>query len=101
MLLAYLVSAFRNGPAGANVLGGERGRVPHSRPSPPLFGQDPGVPRPRRPALVASISYFSTPFPESTTISTRSPLIDSDVTRPDHAVGSGSPPVRAIRCERC
>jgi hypothetical protein len=27
---------------------------------------------------VASTSYFSTPFPESTTISTRSPLIGSE-----------------------
>src|SRR6266516_4920245 len=35
----------------------------------------------RRPALVASTSYFSTPFPESTTISTRAPLIQSDDTR--------------------
>ena len=35
----------------------------------------------RRPAFVASISYFSTPpSPESTTISTRSPLIDQNVT---------------------
>jgi hypothetical protein len=29
----------------------------------------------RRPAFVASISYFKTPFPESTTTSTRSPLM--------------------------
>src|SRR2546427_4994878 len=35
----------------------------------------------RRPVFVASISYFSTPpSPESTTISTRSPLIDLNVT---------------------
>jgi hypothetical protein len=33
----------------------------------------------RLPALVASISYFSTPLPESTTISTRSPLMDRSV----------------------
>jgi len=29
----------------------------------------------RRPAFVASTSYFNTPLPESTTISTRSPLM--------------------------
>ncbi len=30
----------------------------------------------RRPAFVASTSYFKTPLPESTTISTRSPLMN-------------------------
>ncbi len=45
----------------------------------------------RRPALVASISYFRTPFPESTTISTRSPLMIGQYcyrgTRPKDAPG--------------
>ena len=48
--------------------------------------------------LVASISYFRTPFPESTTISTRSPLMIDDTATEGHddivlaalAVGSQS-----------
>jgi hypothetical protein len=47
---------------------------------------------------VASISYFRTPFPESTTISTRSPLMIDDTATEGHddivlaalAVGSQS-----------